>query len=112
MTDLRETYPGLTRKFSVGAWELYVKMGFHQETQQPALLDVTISKQGSTVAGLVRAWAKAVTFALQHGMPWERLQAAFTGDHFEPSDDESRSVIDGIVREAGYMITTWRGARA
>jgi len=64
-----------------------------------------ISKEGSTLSGLLDAFAAAVTLGFQHGIPLQTFVDRFTGMRFEPHGftpnqdiKEADSIIDYIFK--------------
>lgn len=107
-TPMREKLPkeraSVTRKFSIGGQEGYLTWGMYPDGRLGEIF-VRMSKQGSTLGGLLDAWATMVSIALQHKIPLEELVEKFQFSRFEPSGftgDEivpsASSVIDYVVR--------------
>ena len=98
-----------SRKSSTTAWRVadfggYLTVGEYPDGQ-PGEVFVAGSKQGSTMAGLLDAWAIAVSHGLQWGVPAESFVQAFRGMRFDPAgmtDDPdvrvATSVVDYLVR--------------
>ena len=94
----------LTHKFSVGGQEGYITVGLYEDGS-PGEVFVKMSKQGSTVSGLMDSVAIAWSMALQHGVPVESLIAKYIDHRFEPSGftgnpriPMARSVVDYLAR--------------
>ncbi|MGD9696574.1 MAG: vitamin B12-dependent ribonucleotide reductase [Thermoleophilia bacterium] len=94
----------LTHKFSVGGQEGYITVGLYEDGT-PGEVFVKMSKQGSTVSGLMDSVAIAWSMALQHGVPVESLIAKYIDHRFEPSGftgnpriPMARSVVDYLAR--------------
>ncbi|MCH7686355.1 MAG: hypothetical protein IH899_06700, partial [Planctomycetes bacterium] len=51
---------------------------------EPGEVFVKLGKQGSTVSGLMQAWAVTISAALQRGVPWSVLRDKFEDTCFEP----------------------------
>ena len=75
----------LTHKFSVGGHEGYLHVGLYPETELPGEIFITMAKEGSTISGLMDAFATSISIALQYGVPLEDLCAKFSYMRFEPS---------------------------
>ncbi|WP_423783125.1 vitamin B12-dependent ribonucleotide reductase [Ferrimicrobium acidiphilum] len=93
-----------THAFVVGDSEGYATVG-EFEDGTPGELFIKISKQGSTLAGVMDAFAIAVSLGLQHGVPLETFVNKFTNMRFDPAgitdDPEIRlasSLVDYIFR--------------
>ncbi len=107
-TPVRRRLPddraALTHKFSVGGQEGYITVGLYDDGA-PGEVFVKMSKQGSTVSGLMDSVAIAWSMALQHGVPVESLIAKYIDHRFEPSGftgnpriPMARSVVDYLAR--------------
>ena len=107
-TPLRRRLPddrsALTHKFSVGGQEGYITIGLYDDGA-PGEVFVKMSKQGSTVSGLMDSVAIAWSMALQHGVPVESLISKYIDHRFEPSGftgnpriPMARSVVDYLAR--------------
>jgi ribonucleoside-diphosphate reductase alpha chain len=96
--------PAKTFSFSVGGAEGYIIAG---EYPRDGIGEVflKVSKQGSTLAGVMDAFAIAVSIGLQYGVPLEAFSQKFVNMRFEPSgitnDPDIRlasSLVDYIFR--------------
>ena len=74
----------LTHHFAVGGQEGYLTVGLYEEGV-PGEIFITMSKEGSTVSGLMDCFATAVSLALQYGVPLKVLCQKFSHTRFEPS---------------------------
>ena len=74
----------LTHHFSVGGQEGYVTIGLYEDGL-PGEMFIRMSKEGSTVSGLMDSFATAVSLALQYGVPLQVLCNEFSHTRFEPS---------------------------
>jgi len=74
----------VTKKFNIAGHEGYITVGMFEDGS-PGELFVKMSKQGSTIAGLMDAFAIAVSFALQYGVPLDFLVKKYTHLRFEPA---------------------------
>jgi len=104
---LPATRPSITHKFSVGGHEGYLTVGQYEDGQ-PGELFITMAKEGSTVGGMMDAFATAISLCLQFGVPLADLVKKFTHQRFEPSGITSsrdipfaKSVVDYIFRWLG-----------
>ncbi len=94
----------ITHKFRVGEQEGYITVGLYEEGA-PGEIFVNISKEGSTIRGLMDAVAMLTSVALQYGVPLENLVSKFRGVHFEPAGltgnpkiPAASSLVDYIFR--------------
>ena len=99
----------LTHKFSIGGHEGYITVGMYDDGA-PGEIFITMAKEGSTISGLVDAFATAVSFSLQYGVPLKFLVDKFAHVRFEPSGwtgnqqiPYAKSIMDYIFR--------WMGAK-
>ncbi len=74
----------LTHHFSVGGQEGYITIGLYEDGT-PGEMFIRMSKEGSTVSGLMDSFATAVSLALQYGVPLKVLCEKFSHARFEPS---------------------------
>jgi ribonucleoside-diphosphate reductase alpha chain len=94
----------VTHKFRVGEQEGYVTVGLYDDGL-PGEIFVNISKEGSTIRGLMDSVAVLTSVALQYGVPLRNLVEKFRGVHFEPAGMTSNpqvptasSLVDYIFR--------------
>jgi ribonucleoside-diphosphate reductase alpha chain len=94
----------LTHKFRVGEQEGYITVGLFDDGR-PGEVFITISKEGSTIRGLMDSVAVLTSLALQYGVPLEDLVRKFRGVHFEPAGftnnpelPQASSLVDYIFR--------------
>src|SRR5271165_6119456 len=92
----------LTHHFSVGGQEGYLTVGVYDDGL-PGEIFITISKQGSTISGLMDSFAAAVSLALQYGVPLEVLCSKFTHVRFEPSGWSGNSKIGYAKSIVDYL---------
>jgi len=95
----------LTHKFSIGGHEGYLTVGLYPDTQQPGEIFIRMSKEGSSISGLMDSFATAISLALQYGVPLQTLVDKFIHSRFEPSGftgnkeiPMAKSVMDYIFR--------------
>jgi ribonucleoside-diphosphate reductase alpha chain len=100
--------PALTHKFNVAGHEGYLTVGLYPSTEgapKPGEIFLRMSKEGSTVSGLVDPIAVLTSICLQYGVPIEVLVAKFKHTRFQPAGTthhpdipEARSILDYIFR--------------
>jgi ribonucleoside-diphosphate reductase alpha chain len=102
---LPDERPSLTHKFSVAGHEGYLHIGLYPDTGMPGEIFITMAKQGSTISGLMDAFATAISIALQYGVPLEDLCNKFSHMRFEPAGFTNnpqipiaKSIMDYIFR--------------
>jgi len=108
MTQERRRLPderkSITHKFSVAGHEGYVTVGMYPDGS-PGEIFLVMAKEGSTMSGLLDAFAITMSMALQYGVPLHDLVAKLSHMRFEPagftpnqSIPFAKSVVDYIVR--------------
>ena len=104
---LPETRMALNHKFSIVDHEGYITVGLYADGQ-PGELFVQMSKEGSTIGGLMDTVATLTSIALQYGVPLENLVKKFAFQRFEPSGftknpdiRQAFSITDYIFRWLG-----------
>jgi ribonucleoside-diphosphate reductase alpha chain len=74
----------LTHKFSVGGHEGYITAGEYDDGTLGEVFLTDVGKEGSTIKGLMNAFATAISIGLQYGVPLETLVRKFAYVRFEP----------------------------
>jgi ribonucleoside-diphosphate reductase alpha chain len=104
---LPQVRPAKTFSFRVGDSEGYITAGEYPDDGIGEIF-LKVSKQGSTMAGLMDAFSIAVSVGLQYGVPLEDYVSKFVNMRFEPSgmtnDPDIRfasSLMDYIFRRLG-----------
>ncbi len=94
----------ITHKFSVEGQEGYITVGLFED-RTPGEVFITMAKEGSTLSGVMDAFATAISLTLQYGVPLEFLVNKFSHVRFEPSGwtnnpqiPHAKSIIDYIFR--------------
>lgn len=97
----------ITHKFQVGSHKGYVTVGLYEDGS-PGEIFVSMSKEGSTMSGLLDSLATSVSIGLQHGVPLRTVVDKFSHVHFDPSGFTenpniryAKSVVDYIFRWLG-----------
>jgi ribonucleoside-diphosphate reductase alpha chain len=93
-----------TFEFRVADCKGFVTVGEYADGR-PGEIFLKVSKQGSTLAGIMDAFSISVSYGLQYGVPLRSFVEAFTNTRFEPAgitdDAELRiatSILDYIFR--------------
>ena len=96
--------PSQTVSFAVGGAEGYLTAGSYPDNGLGEVF-IKMSKQGSTLAGVMDAFSVAVSIALQYGVPLEAYVSKFINMRFDPAgmtDDPdirlAQSVMDYLFR--------------
>jgi ribonucleoside-diphosphate reductase alpha chain len=106
---LPEERASITHKFSIGGHEGYITVGLYPN-QQPGEIFIRMAKEGSTVSGLMDAFATSVSLALQHGVPLKVLCEKFAHTRFEPSGWTGNEQI-GYAKSLMDYIFRWLSLR-
>ena len=101
---LPTTRRSLTHKFSVAGHEGYLTIGLFDDGL-PGEIFIKMSKEGSTLSGLIQGFCRAFSLALQYGLPIDAAVERFRGMRFEPSGPtsnpdipEAASILDYVAR--------------
>jgi ribonucleoside-diphosphate reductase alpha chain len=97
----------VTHKFSIAGHEGYITVGLYEDGT-PGEIFITMSKEGSTISGLMDAFATSISMALQYRVPLRVLVEKFSHMRFEPSGFTgnkdipiAKSILDYIFRWLG-----------
>ena len=74
----------ITHKFSIAGQEGYITAGKYEDGQVGEIFLTDIGKEGSTLRGMMNAFATAVSIGLQYGVPLEVLVNKFSYMRFDP----------------------------
>jgi len=99
----------VTHKFSVGGHEGYVTAGLYDDGT-PGEVFIKMSKEGSTISGLMDSFATAVSLALQYGVPLQDLIEKFQHVRYEPSGWTNNKEIPYAKSLTDYIFR-WMGGR-
>jgi ribonucleoside-diphosphate reductase alpha chain len=102
---LPDERPSVTHKFSIAGHEGYLHVGLYPDNHMPGEIFITMAKQGSTISGMMDAFATAISISLQYGVPLDDLCGKFSHMRFEPSGFTNnrqipiaKSIMDYIFR--------------
>ncbi len=96
---LPRTRVSRTFEFRVADCKGFVTVGEYEDGR-PGEIFVRVSKQGSTLAGIMDAFAISVSHGLQYGVPLRSFIEAFTGMRFEPAgmtDDPDIRIANSLM---------------
>ncbi len=116
---LPDTRRSITHHFNVAGHEGYLTVGQYDDGS-PGELFITMSKEGSTIGGLMDSLGTAISVALQYGVPVESLVTKFAHQRFEPMGMTTnrdipfaKCLVDYIFRWLGMQfIAGYREANA
>ncbi len=101
---LPNTRPSLTHKVEIQGVDTYITAGLY-DNGQPGEIFIVCSKQGSTLSGIMDAFASSISISLQYGVPLEVLVNKFKHTAFEPAGftrnkdiPTAKSIIDYIFK--------------
>jgi len=105
----------ITHKFDIAGHEGYITVGLFADGQ-PGEIFLVMAKEGSTISGFADAFAQAISYALQYGVPLQALVDKFSHVRFEPSGMTrnpeirfAKSIVDYIFR---WMASKFLSAEA
>jgi ribonucleoside-diphosphate reductase alpha chain len=105
----------ITHKFDIQGHEGYITVGLFEDGQ-PGEIFLVMAKEGSTISGFADAFAQAISYTLQYGVPLQDLVDKFSHVRFEPSGMTknpdvrfAKSIVDYIFR---WMATKFLSADA
>ena len=118
-TPVRRKLPderqAITHKFDIAGHEGYITVGLFEDGQ-PGEIFLVMAKEGSTISGFADAFAQAISYALQYGVPLQALVDKFSHVRFEPSGMTknpdvrfAKSIVDYIFR---WMASKFLSAEA
>src|SRR5205823_857939 len=118
-TPVRRRLPderrAITHKFDIAGHEGYITVGLFEDGQ-PGEIFLVMAKEGSTISGFADAFAQAISYALQYGVPLQALVDKFSHVRFEPSGMTrnpeirfAKSIVDYIFR---WMASKFLSAEA
>ena len=100
----------LTHKFSVGGHEGYITAGKYDDGTVGEIFLTDIGKEGSTMRGMMNAFATSISIALQYGVPLETLVRKFSYMRFEPEGMTTNPEIPFAKSMPDYIMR-WLASR-
>ncbi|MGA3362530.1 MAG: LAGLIDADG family homing endonuclease, partial [Solirubrobacteraceae bacterium] len=100
----------ITHKFSLGGHEGYITAGMYDDGTVGEIFLTDIGKEGSTLRGMMNAFATAISIALQYGVPLEKLVEKFSYMRFEPEGITSNPEIPFAKSMPDYIMR-WLASR-
>ncbi|HSH39859.1 MAG TPA: vitamin B12-dependent ribonucleotide reductase [Chthoniobacterales bacterium] len=104
-----DTRMSLTHKFEIAGHEGYITVGLFED-QQPGELFIQMSKEGSTIGGLMDTVATLTSLSLQYGVPLESMVKKFAYQRFEPSGFTKNPDIRNATSITDYVFR-WLGCQ-
>jgi ribonucleoside-diphosphate reductase alpha chain len=99
----------VTHKFSVGGHEGYITVGMYEDNR-PGEIFIKMSKEGSTLSGVMDGLALTISLGLQYGVPLKVFVDKLVNTRFEPSGITANPNIRFVSSVLDY-IARWLGGR-
>ncbi len=100
----------ITHKFSIAGHEGYITAGKYEDGSVGEIFLTDIGKEGSTMRGLMNAFATAISLGLQYGVPLEVFVRKFSYMRFEPEGITGNPEIP-FAKSLPDYIMRWLGSR-
>src|SRR5437870_667683 len=100
----------ITHKFSIGGHEGYITAGMYEDGTVGEIFLTDIGKEGSTLRGMMNAFATSVSIALQYGVPLETLVRKFSYMRFDPEGATGNPEIPFAKSMPDYIMR-WLASR-
>jgi ribonucleoside-diphosphate reductase alpha chain len=100
----------ITHKFSIGGHEGYITAGMYEDGSVGEIFLTDIGKEGSTLRGMMNAFATAISISLQYGVPLETLVRKFSYMRFEPEGVTTNPEIPFAKSMPDYIMR-WLASR-
>jgi len=99
----------VTHKFSVGGHEGYITVGMYEDNR-PGEIFIKMSKEGSTLSGVMDGLALTISLGLQYGVPLKVFVDKLLNTRFEPSGITANPNIRFVSSVLDYL-ARWLGGR-
>ena len=100
----------ITHKFSIGGHEGYITAGMYEDGSVGEIFLTDIGKEGSTLRGMMNAFATSISIALQYGVPLEKLVEKFAYMRFDPEGITQNQEIPFAKSMPDYIMR-WLASR-
>jgi ribonucleoside-diphosphate reductase alpha chain len=100
----------ITHKFRIGMQEGYITAGKYPDGSVGEIFLTDIGKEGSTIKGLMNAFATAISIGLQYGVPLEDFVRKFSYMRFEPEGITTNPEIPFAKSMPDYIMR-WLASR-
>ena len=100
----------ITHKFSIAGHEGYITAGMYEDGTVGEIFLTDIGKEGSTLRGMMNAFATAISIALQYGVPLETLVRKFSYMRFDPEGITTNPEIP-FAKSLPDYIMRWLASR-
>jgi ribonucleoside-diphosphate reductase alpha chain len=100
----------ITHKFSIAGHEGYITAGMYEDGTVGEFFLTDIGKEGSTLRGMMNAFATSVSISLQYGVPLETLVRKFSYMRFDPEGATGNPEIPFAKSMPDYIMR-WLASR-
>jgi ribonucleoside-diphosphate reductase alpha chain len=100
----------ITHKFSIAGHEGYITAGKYEDGTVGEIFLTDIGKEGSTLRGMMNAFATAISIGLQYGVPLEVFVKKFSYMRFDPEGITSNPEIPFAKSMPDYIMR-WLASR-
>ncbi|HEY8001931.1 MAG TPA: vitamin B12-dependent ribonucleotide reductase [Solirubrobacterales bacterium] len=100
----------ITHKFSIAGHEGYITAGKYEDGSIGEIFLTDIGKEGSTLRGMLNAFATAISIGLQYGVPLETFVKKFSYMRFDPEGITGNPEIPFAKSMPDYIMR-WLGSR-
>ena len=100
----------LTHKFSIAGHEGYITAGKYEDGSLGEIFLTDIGKDGSTLRGMMNAFATAISIGLQYGVPLETFVRKFSYMRFDPEGMTTNPEIP-FAKSLPDYIMRWLASR-
>ncbi len=109
-TRMPQERESITHKFRIGMQEGYITAGKYPDGSVGEIFLTDIGKEGSTIKGLMNAFATAISIGLQYGVPLEVFVKKFSYVRFEPEGITTNPEIPFAKSMPDYIMR-WLASR-
>ena len=99
---LPPTHDSVTHKFSINGHEGYLTIGLFEDGT-PGEIFIKMSKEGSTLSGLIQGFCRAFSLAIQYGLPLSEAVDKFVNMRFDPLGSTSNPEIPQATSILDYV---------
>lgn len=99
---LPPTHKSVTHKFSISGHEGYLTIGLFDDGT-PGEIFIKMSKEGSTLSGLIQGFCRAFSLAIQYGLPLSDAVDRFRNMRFDPLGSTSNKKIPTATSILDYV---------
>jgi ribonucleoside-diphosphate reductase alpha chain len=100
----------ITHKFAIGGYEGYITAGMYEDGTLGEIFLTDIGKEGSTLRGMMDAFATSISLSLQYGVPLEILVQKYSYVRFEPEGITANPEIPFAKSVPDYVMR-WLASR-